>query len=196
MRIVAWSATVTLLAGVSAACAVAQQTPAVACVPSDRMPVAGRTSPYDSAAVMIDGERALVCYGRPSLRGRTMIGGASVPYGRLWRTGANEPTVLHLPFRAEVAGLEVDAGSYSLYTVPGETEWVVILNRSTSQWGHESAYTDEVRAQEVGRATVPVERLDAPIEMFTIRSDAGDPGFAELILEWDRARIAIPIRRR
>src|SRR5690606_41272759 len=61
---------------------------------------------------------------------------------------------LHIPFAAEIAGLRVEPGAYSIYTVPGEDEWEVIVNRSVSQWGIETQYTPEVRAQEVGRATV------------------------------------------
>lgn len=171
------------------------QTAAVQCTPSERMAVAGRTSPYDSVTVALGGAEAKVCYGRPSARGRTMIGGEAVPYGQLWRTGANEPTIIHLPFAAEIAGIRVESGSYSLYTIPGEQEWTVIVNRSTSQWGHESQYTEQVRAQEVGRATVRSERTDSAIETFTIRSEPSGQNQANLLLEWESTRVRIPIRR-
>ena len=70
-------------------------------------------------------------------------------------------------------------GVYSLYTVPGAKEWEVIVNRSTSQWGHESEYTDEVKAQELGRAKVKSEALKTPVETFTIKAEpAGDKGSA------------------
>lgn len=193
MRRTSTAMTVMIAASMWAGEAAAQEARTVACDPSPRMAVEGRASAYDSTVVTVAGQRALVCYGRPSLRGRTMIGGGAVPYGRLWRTGANEPTIIHLPFRAEIAGMALEPGSYSIYTVPGETEWVLILNRSTSQWGHESAYTEEVAAQEVGRATVPAERLTTPIETFTIRSEARDEK-AALVLEWQQARIKVPIR--
>ena len=165
-----------------------------ACAPmAERMALEGRTSPYDSTAIRIGDGTAKICYGRPSARGRTMIGGESVPYGQLWRTGANEPTTLHLPFAASVAGIALEPGSYSLYTIPGADEWVVILNRSTSQWGHERAYTDEVRAQEVGRRTVQAGATDAHVETFTIRSEPAAEG-ATLILEWENTRVALPVR--
>jgi hypothetical protein len=157
------------------------------------MALEGRASPYDSTLISVGGRTAKICYGRPSLRGRTMIGGEAVPYGQLWRTGANEPTILHLPFAASVAGIELEPGSYSLYTMPGLDEWVVILNRSTSQWGHEGRYTAEVRAQEVGRAMAPASRTSAPIETFTIRSAPADGG-ATLFLEWENTSVAIPVR--
>jgi hypothetical protein len=156
----------------------------------------GRASPYDSARVSVGGEELLVCYGRPSSRGRTMIGGENVPYGELWRTGANEPTTLHVPFAAEIAGIAVEPGSYSLYTVPDRSEWTVIVNRSITQWGEEGGYTDDVRAQEVGRATVPAGATAAHVETFTISSEPGEGGATDLVLEWEGSRIEIPVRRR
>jgi hypothetical protein len=168
---------------------------ALRCEPSPRMAVEGRASPYDSTAVAIGDAQALVCYGRPSARGRTMIGGDAVPFGRLWRTGANEPTIVHIPVAASVAGITVDPGSYSLYTIPGEQEWTVIVNRATAQWGHESAYTEEVRAQEVGRTTVAAERVGEHVEMFTIRSEPSGNG-SDMILEWENTRVRVPVQPR
>jgi hypothetical protein len=162
------------------------------CEPSPRMPLEGRASPYDSTTIQVGGERALLCYGRPAARGREIFGGL-VPHGRLWRTGANEPTILHLPFTADIAGITVQPGSYSIYTEPREGDWTLILNRSTSQWGHESSYTAEVQAQELGRATIPTERLDQHVEVFTIRGAPAANG-AEILLEWERTRARIPIR--
>lgn len=166
----------------------------VACAPmTANMALEGRSSPYDSVTVAIGAGTAKICYGRPSLRGRTMIGGDAVPYGRLWRTGANEPTTIHLPVAASIAGIEVQPGSYTLYTIPGLNEWVVIVNRSTSQWGHESRYTEEVRAQEVGRGTAQATAIDEPVETFTIRSQPAAGG-ASLLLEWQNTRVTIPVR--
>lgn len=155
----------------------------------------GRASPYDSATVQVGEVAAKVCYGRPAMRGRQVFGAedALVPYGQLWRTGANEPTTVHLAGSAEIAGIPVEAGSYSLYTIPGEAEWTIIVNRSITQWGHESSYSAEVEAQEVGRATVPSERLEAPIETFTIRSEPVAGRAGELVLEWATTRVRIPI---
>lgn len=162
-----------------------------ACQPSPNMELEGRTSPYDSVTVDLGAGVAKICYGRPALRGRTMIGGEAVPYDTLWRTGANEPTTIHLNVPATIAGLEVEPGSYTLYTIPREgPEWTLIVNRSTSQWGHESTYTDEVRAQEVGRAAVRHETLDPPLEALTIRPVEDGSGVA---LEWQNSRVHIPI---
>lgn len=152
-----------------------------------------RASPYDSTTITVGQGQAKVCYSRPELRGRTMIGGEAVPYDTLWRTGANEPTIIHLDVPAEIAGMRVEPGSYSLYTVPRQGEqWTLIVNRSTSQWGHEGRYSEEVRAQEVGRAQVPHEETQEQVEQFTIRSMEGsDTG---LLLEWQNSRVRVPIR--
>lgn len=162
-----------------------------ACEPQDRMPLAGRASPYDSATIDVGEGVAKICYGRPSLKGRTMIGGDAVPYDTLWRTGANEPTTVHLNVPATIAGLEVEPGAYSLYTIPRETgPWTLVVNRATEQWGHESRYTADVRAQEVGRVEVEAETLQSPVEQLTFRPADGEPG---AVLEWQRTRVHIPI---
>jgi hypothetical protein len=162
----------------------------------DRMPAVGRKSPLDSLTVSVGGQPVKICYGRPSSRGRTMLGGANVPYGKLWRTGANEPTIFFTPVALTVAGLAVPAGTYSLYTVPGKDEWEIIVNRSISQWGHEQAYTDKVKAEEVGRAKVKSEQTTTPVEMFTIRPDQATGGATALVLEWEKTRVRIPITAR
>ncbi len=159
----------------------------------DRMPAAGRKSPLDSVTFNVGNTPVKVCYGRPSARGRTMIGGANVPYGKLWRTGANEPTIFFTPVALSVAGINVPAGKYSLYTVPGEKEWEIIVNRSTSQWGEEHSYTDAVKKQEVGRATVKSEQLTTPVETFTIRPDPSSGNTKAIVLEWEKTRVSIPV---
>jgi len=171
-----------------------EQEVALRCVPQ-RDP-AGRVSPYDSTTVVAGTLRAKICYGRPSARGRTMIGGEAVPYGKLWRTGANEPTIIHLAVAADIAGIELEPGSYSLYTIPDRESWTVIVNRSITQWGHESTYRGEVAAQEVGRATVAREDMADHVETFTIRSEPTGASSAQIILEWEKTRVRIPIAAR
>ena len=181
-------------AGTSPAVApAAPMAPVAQCEPSARMALEGRASAYDSTIVQLGGARAKVCYGRPQMRGRTVFGGL-VPYDTLWRTGANEPTIIHMPVAGTIAGIRVDPGSYSIYTVPGREQWTVIVNRATAQWGHESQYTPQVRAQEVGRAQVAAQRTTSPVEVFTIRSEAQAGNAANLVLEWENTRVSIPIR--
>jgi hypothetical protein len=197
---IAAAATLALVAACGGADAIS-----LACRPTDSgADLAGRASPYDSTMVTIGENHAQVCYSRPSVKGRVIFGGLE-PYDSLWRTGANEPTIIHLGFDAEIAGMSVPAGSYSLYTVPGRTQWQVVVNRSTGQWGitrdapnpnggmYKSAYTPEVAAQEVGRATVAADSIDL-VEQFTIRAEPATGDASALLLEWERTRVRIPIR--
>ena len=84
----------------------------------------------------------------------------------------------------------------TLYTIPDPANWTVIVNRSTTQWGEEGSYTEAVRAQEVGRATVPAGTTAAHVETFTITPEPAEAGATDLVLEWEGSRIEIPVRRR
>lgn len=155
---------------------------------------AARRSPLDSISFQIGGRDVKLCYGRPSARGRTMIGGRAVPFGQVWRTGANETTKIRTTARLSIAGIVVDPGTYAIYTVPGESEWQVIVNRAWRQWGQESYYTEVVREQEIGRARVPVEHLSEHVETFTIWA-VPDTAGVHLILDWEHTRLRIPVSR-
>jgi hypothetical protein len=144
-----------------------------------------------------------LCYGRPSAGGRKVFGGL-VPFGELWRTGANEPTTLHLPFRATVVDIEVPKGVYSLYSLPGDP-WQVVLNRSTTQSGRTreergkagnlfpNAYTDLVASAEVGRAEVHT-RSGNHVEQLTFRAELALHESTCLVLAWERTEVLIPIK--
>lgn len=188
-----------LLAMLTAALAVLSPDPRVpqdplACrtMMTDRQPLNRRASPLDSVSFTVGTASVKVCYGRPSAKGRTMIGGTAVPFGKLWRTGANEPTMIHTTGPITVAGIAVPAGSYSLYTIPGEKEWHIIVNRSISQWGHESQYTEAVKAQELPHGMAAVTAMKTPVETFTIRAEAHG-AMAHLYLEWETTRVEIPV---
>jgi Protein of unknown function (DUF2911) len=167
--------------------------PADTSCPHRNVPLESRKSPLDSVSFTVADQSIKVCYGRPSSRGRVMLGGADVPYGKLWRTGANEPTIFYTPVALRVAGISVQPGVYSLYTVPGAQQWEVIVNRSISQWGKENQYTDAIKAQEVGRAKVKPEPLSKPMETFTIRAEPDGKNVA-LLLEWEKTRVRIPVQ--
>lgn len=154
-----------------------------------------RPSPMGSASVELAGRTVKVCYGRPAARRRKMIGGSPVPFGELWRTGANEPTTIITTGPLSVAGVDIPAGRTSLYTVPGPETWEVILNSSTSQWGIESEY-EGVRGSEIGRAIVRSEEGREHLERLTISfaPPAGDS--TALILTWETTRVEIPLAAR
>jgi DUF2911 family protein len=149
-----------------------------------------------SVTFQMDGATVKVCYSRPAARGRRMLGGKFVPFGQLWRTGANEPTTIITPVALEVAGVLVPPGRAALYTVPGPETWEIILNRSTRQWGHESQYTEAVRGQELGRSILPSERADPALERFTITAESeagGNSSRTDLVLAWEGIRVRIPV---
>lgn len=180
------------IAALTAALPPAPTVPAAqACITmnTERLPLNRRTSPLDSLSFKVGASDVKVCYSRPSLRGRTMFGSDLVPYGKIWRTGANEPTMIHTTGAITIAGVAVPAGTYSLYTVPGEKEWEIVVNRAIKQWGHESAYTDEVKAQEVGRGKVKADAATAPVEKLTFTWENG-----ALVLAWDKTRVGIPVK--
>lgn len=143
-------------------------------------------SPRDTAAFTFAGERVLVDYGRPFMRGRTIMGGL-VPYGQVWRTGANAATTLVTPRDLRIGGTAVPAGTYTLYTLPGESEWQLIINRQTGQWG-----TEYDAAQDLARVPMQVERTAAPVEQFTIMLEPGSPA-ASLRMEWENTRVSVPV---
>ena len=147
-----------------------------------------RASPLDSATVVVGGRAAKVCYSRPSARGRVVFG-ELVEYGELWRTGANEPTVLHLTFAAQVAGIPLEPGRYMLFTAPHPEAWTVAILASDAEDAVEMFRT----MRPVGQGTAGVEALPEPVDTFTIRGvDGATEG--QLLLEWERVRVRIPVR--
>ena len=146
-----------------------------------------RPSPPDSTWVDIGPANAKVCYSRPSARTRTIFG-ELVEFEKPWRTGANEPTMLHLPVRAEVAGVALDPGTYILMTIPTPQSWIVTIN--TTDVTDPAEMFDNLT--EIGRGTVPVEQLGDHIEMLTLR-DADSEAEPALVIEWERTRVRVPI---
>lgn len=127
-----------------------------------------------------------VDYGQPSKRGRVIFGGLE-PYGQVWRTGANEATVITFKKDGTFAGKPVKAGKYTLYTIPNPDKWEIILNSKLSQWG---AYDyEKIKEHDVLHVTVPAKKISEVVEKFTIslKADA-------MILEWDQTQVAIPIK--
>lgn len=149
--------------------------------------LAERPSPLESVTFTVGAAQVKVCYGAPSVRGRKIFG-ELVPWGQLWRTGANEPTMIHTTAPITVAGVAIPAGVVSLYTVPMENgEWEVVLNRSTQQWGSEGGY-EQIKGQEIGRGKAKASTLMAPAEKMTFRADG-----TTLLLEWERTRLELPL---
>jgi len=134
----------------------------------------------DDAAV------ARVIYSRPQKRERQVFG-KLVPYGEVWRTGANEATELTLYKDMKVADATVKAGTYTLYSIPGEKEWTVILNNKTNTWGSYE-YTDK---EDKVRIKVPVRQAPNTIESLSMAFQESRKG-ADLLIGWDDSYVKVP----
>ncbi len=128
-----------------------------------------------------------VSYGQPSKRGRAIFGADGLePYGKVWRTGANQATEITFTKNVTFGGKPVKAGTYTLFTIPEEKEWTVILNSQLRQFG--AFEYDKYKEKNVLEVKVPAKKLSAPVEKLTIT-----PTEKELKIEWDQAGIAVPV---
>ncbi len=132
-----------------------------------------RVSPLDSVEVQLNEVQVEIVYSRPYLKGR-QFGKSIVPFGQVWRTGANEATVFEINKDVIIEGNKLKAGKYSLYTIPGEKETVVIFNKDWNQWG-----TKYNQKRDALRITVPTHYSDESVEQFTI--DVDDTGAACMV---------------
>ncbi len=146
------------------------------------------TNPRAEIHQQVASTRFEINYGRPSVRGREIFG-ALVPFGRIWRTGADAATSLTASTAFSFGGVAVEAGSYELFTIPGPYRWEVILQSSRSQWGS-YAYDP---ARDVARIVVTPSELPLPIESFTIGFDDVGRDRALLYLAWARTRLEVPV---
>ncbi len=119
-------------------------------------------STKDSIVKMIGGVNMRIDYSRPTMRGRVIFGGI-VPWGRVWRTGANEPTKLYIDKPIYFGEKELPAGLYSLFTLPSKEGWMLIVNKQTDMWG-----TDHDATYDLMRIPMTVASLDSPVELMTI----------------------------
>lgn len=158
--------------------------------PADKL--AERPSSLDSIAVQLGGGTIKLCYSRPSARGRKIVGGL-VPFDQPWRLGANEATSINVPFAAEIGGVRVEPGTYTLYAIPGASKWQIVVNRGVQRWG--VPIDKDVRAGDVGAGTVTTESLGAPVETLTLKFAPATGSATELVVEWEKTRVRIPIRR-
>lgn len=152
-----------------------------------------RPSALDSASVALTGGTVKVCYGRPHARGRTVMD-SLVPYGQPWRIGANEATAIHVPFPAQIAGVNVEPGWYSLYAVPADKQWRIVVNSQAQRWGIPIDTT--VQAKDVGSGTVAVEHISDPVEVLTIALRKTSDTSAMMDVSWEKTRVSIPVEKR
>ncbi|MEK6373912.1 MAG: DUF2911 domain-containing protein [Acidobacteriota bacterium] len=138
-------------------------------------------SPPAKAAATLDGKKVTIDYSAPSKRNRAIMGGL-VPYGQVWRTGANAATTLTTAADLMIGSLHVPKGTYTLYTIPGEKEWTLIVNKQTGQWG-----TDYDAAQDLGRVKMTVTPVKDTVETFAIGIGKA------LTLTWENTRASVPV---
>jgi hypothetical protein len=158
----------------------------------ERAKLIARASPPDSAVARLGGGEVKVCYGRPSARGRKIMGGL-VPFDQPWRLGANEATTISLPAGATLGDVALKPGVYSLYAVPGAKAWQIVVNDSAQRWG--IPVDANVKKHDVGSVTVPTEQTDAPVETLTIRLEAAGPNTLSLVIEWERTRVRATLKQ-
>lgn len=149
-------------------------------------------SPMDLAMARPDKKSppfARVIYSRPQKKGRDIFGGL-VPYGEVWRTGANEATELDIYVPLKFGNTVLQPGNYTLYTIPDQDNWTVIINSDTNVWGAFS-YKKE---KDVARITVPCEQAVAPIESLSMIFKTDSKGTI-LMIGWDDHYVEIPFKK-
>lgn len=146
-----------------------------------------RVSPAATVTQDLGISRIEVAFARPAVKGRKIWGGL-VPYGQVWRAGANSATMLTLSHPAKVAGKEVPAGSYGFFAIPGEKTWTLILNRKAKQWG---AYDYKAEDDQLRWAVTP--QAGPFLEYLDYRILPEDTGRATVELGWEKLRVSFPI---
>jgi hypothetical protein len=147
--------------------------------------VMGQLSPRDTVRATIGNAHLVIDYGRPRKRGREIFGGV-VPWGEVWRTGANAATGFTTDADLKVGATIIPKGSYTLWSLPSENGAKLIVNSQTGQWG-----TDYHADKDFARVDLAAEALPQPVETFTIAIDPAAGG-GVLRLEWDRTRYSLP----
>ncbi len=131
-----------------------------------------------------------VDYSRPATRGRKIFGDL-VPYGRIWRVGANESTKFSVDSEVSVLGNKLPAGTYALYAFPEEEEWEIAFHKNTEHWGDgRKNYNPE---EDAFRVSIEPEKEQAHQENFLIAFDSISHNSANLVLHWEKTKISIPI---
>jgi len=150
-----------------------------------------RPSPPATAKVDLGGGATItVDYSSPKVKGRKIFGGL-VPYGKIWRTGANEATTFVTTADITVAGKAVPAGSYTLFTIPNEDKWTLVLSKKTGEWG--TAYPGE--SEDLVRVDMKVSKLPALAEDFKISFDKSGMG-ATMNIDWENTRASVDIAKK
>jgi len=142
-------------------------------------------SPRDSVEFMLNGKQIVVNYGRPSMRGRKIMGSV-VPYGVVWRTGANAATSFVTSADLKVGGTIIPKGSYTLYSLPSSKQWYLIINRQLGQWG--TVYNPKL---DLVRLPLKKKTIAKPVEKFTVVLERTGDSAGRLVLLWERIQLSM-----
>lgn len=146
-------------------------------------------SPNAMAEVTLDGAKISIHYNSPAMRGRVIMGGL-VPYGQIWRTGANPATSFVTTGGLTIGTLKVPAGQYTLYTLPAAPDkpWLLVISKQTGQWG--TVYNEKM---DLGRTPMQHDKLPAPQESMTIGFEKTTKNTTELHIKWEKADESVKI---
>jgi hypothetical protein len=143
--------------------------------------------PAQAQCKFTDGKTITVNYSSPRAKGRKIFGGL-VPYGEVWRTGANEATAFVTTANLSLDGKDVPAGNYTIFTVPNLDKWTLIVNKTTGEWGIPYKY----ESAELARADMQASKTSAPVENFTVSFHEMGTG-CHMYLDWENTRATIEI---
>jgi hypothetical protein len=146
-----------------------------------------RASPHADVTATLAGKKITVSYGRPYVKGRVIFGGL-VPWGEVWRTGADEATTFTTEADLVIGGLKVPRGEYSLFTIPTDKQWTLVLNKTAKQWG---AFKYDAK-QDLGRTPMTVATAAKPVEQLTIELVLAGKQLT-LKLSWDKTVASVAI---
>lgn len=145
-----------------------------------------RASPHETVKATIDGATVSITYGRPYMKGRKIFGGLE-PYGKVWRLGADEATILETDKALMIGAVHVNPGRISLYALLDAAQWQLVLNKQVGQWG-----TEYTQAQDLARVPMKTEKLPAPVEQLTIaieKNPAGKGG--QIVVTWETTKATL-----
>src|SRR5215467_13141837 len=149
-----------------------------------------RPSPAESAECKFsEGKTIHVDYSSPRMKGRKIFG-SLVPYGEVWRTGANEATAMTVGTDVTIGGKPVPAGKYTLFAIPEQNKWTLVISKKTGEWG--TAYPGP--DNDLARIDMKAEKVPAAVENFTIAFNQ-TPAGCTLKMEWENTQASVEIKK-
>jgi hypothetical protein len=144
-------------------------------------------SPPAETSQTVDGKTVSIKYSAPSMRGRKIFG-ALLPYGKVWRTGANPATTLKTDVNLKIGTATVPAGTYTLYSLPSADTWQLIINKQTGQWG-----TEYHQDRDLARVDMTKETLSSPQEVMSITLEPFQGKTSSLHVRWETTDVSVPV---